>query len=45
MGVDYTKEGKVAVFIINRPHVMNALDLASLSDFHEALIDFREKIP
>ena len=25
MGVDYHKEGKIAVFILNRPHVMNEL--------------------
>ncbi len=42
MGVDYTKEGKIAVFILNRPHVMNALDIATLNEFHEALLDFSE---
>ncbi len=40
MGVDYTKEGKIAVFVLNRPHVMNSLDITSLKEFHDALIDF-----
>ena len=42
MGVDYTKEGKIATFIINRPLVMNALDVPALTEFHDALIDFNE---
>ena len=42
MGVDYTKEGKIAVFVLNRPHVMNALDVPALKEFHDALIDFNE---
>ncbi len=42
MGVEYHKEGKIAIFILNRPHVMNALDIPTLNEFHEALIDFRD---
>ena len=42
MGVDYRKEGKIAVFTLNRPHIMNALDIAMLNEFHEALVDFRD---
>jgi enoyl-CoA hydratase/carnithine racemase len=42
MGVDYSKDGKIAIFILNRPHVMNALDIPTLKEFHDALIDFNE---
>jgi len=40
MGVDYTKDGKIAILILNRPHVLNALDIATLQEFHDAIIDF-----
>ncbi len=42
MGVDYTKEGKIAILVLNRPHVMNSLDIPTLKEFHDALIDFNE---
>ncbi len=42
MGVDYSKDGKIAIFILNRPHVMNALDIPTLKEFHDALVDFNE---
>jgi len=42
MGVDYSKDGKLAIFILNRPQVMNALDVPALKEFHDALIDFQE---
>lgn len=41
MALDYTTENKVAVFILNRPQAMNALDIPTLHEFYEALIDFR----
>jgi enoyl-CoA hydratase/carnithine racemase len=42
MTVDYTREGRVAIFVLNRPRSMNSLDIESLRQFHEALIDFRD---
>ncbi len=42
MGIDYSKEGNIAIFVLNRPHVMNALDIPTLQEFHDALIDFRD---
>jgi E-phenylitaconyl-CoA hydratase len=42
MAVDYMREGKIAIFTINRPQAMNALDVSTLREFHEALIDFRD---
>ena len=40
--LDYTKEGKIATFTINRPDAMNALNLQVTRELHEALIDFRD---
>ena len=45
MPIDYQKEGKVAIFTINRPEVMNALSPQALAEWTDALIDFREKNP
>jgi enoyl-CoA hydratase/carnithine racemase len=42
VGIDYSKEGKVAIFVLNRPQVMNALDIASLTELHDALLDFQD---
>jgi enoyl-CoA hydratase/carnithine racemase len=42
MGVDYSKDGKIATFVLNRPQVMNSLDISTLKEFHDALIDFEE---
>jgi len=40
--LDYTKEGKIATFTINRPDSMNALNLQVVKEWHEAMIDFRD---
>jgi enoyl-CoA hydratase/carnithine racemase len=40
MTLDYTEEGRIAVFILNRPQFMNALDVTTLCEFHRALADF-----
>ena len=37
MAVDYLREGKIAIFTINRPQAMNALDVPTLREFHDAL--------
>lgn len=41
MSIDYSKDGKIAVFVLNRPFVMNALDLSTLKEFRDALLDFQ----
>ncbi len=40
--LDYTKEGKIATFTINRPEAMNALNLEVNRLLHEAMLDFRD---
>jgi enoyl-CoA hydratase/carnithine racemase len=42
MAVDYTKEGRIAIFTINRPEVRNALNIETIRQFREAITDFRD---
>src|SRR5512134_3630158 len=42
MPIEYRKEGKIAIFTINRPEVLNALSPDALWELTEALIDFRD---
>jgi enoyl-CoA hydratase len=40
--IEYTKEGKIAIFRINRPKAMGAMSIEGLKEFETALIDFRD---
>jgi enoyl-CoA hydratase/carnithine racemase len=42
MSVDYQKEGKVAIFILNRPEALNAIDPDSAEELSQAFDDFKE---
>lgn len=42
MAVDYKKEGKIAIFTINRPEAMNAINAQAVQELHEAMVDFRD---
>ena len=42
MTVDYRKEGRVAIFTINRPGALNALDMEAIHQLHKAMVDFRD---
>lgn len=42
MAVDYQKEGKVAIFTLNRPQAMNALNMEAVQELSEAVKDFRD---
>ena len=42
MVVDYKKEGRIAIFTINRPEAMNALSAQVHKELSEAMIDFRD---
>jgi enoyl-CoA hydratase/carnithine racemase len=42
MGFDYQKEGRVAIFTINRPEARNAFNTLMLQQLHEAMVDFRD---
>ena len=41
VALDYNKEGRIAIFTINRPEAMNALNREVEDRLHEALLDFR----
>ena len=42
MTIDYTKEGKIAIFTINRPETRNAIGVDDLRMLHETMVDFRD---
>jgi len=42
MAIDYEKEGRVAIFTINRPEAMNALNIEVAQELHQAMADFRD---
>jgi len=41
MAIDYKKEGRIAIFTLNRPPV-NAANMELVRDLHEAMVDFRD---
>jgi enoyl-CoA hydratase/carnithine racemase len=42
MAIDYVKQGKIAIFTINRPEARNALDIQANREFSEAMADFSD---
>ncbi len=40
--VEYTREGKTAIFRINRPDAMGALNVEGMTQFHKVLLSFRD---
>lgn len=42
MTIDYKKEGKIAVFTLNRPEALNAMNPESFNEFSRCLIDFKD---
>ncbi len=42
MPLEYKKEGKIAIFTLNRPDALNVVDPKTISEYHEALCDFRD---
>ncbi len=40
--VDYKKEGRVAIFTINRPEALNALSVEVHEELYEGMMDFRD---
>ena len=42
MAIDYKKEGRIAIFTINRPEAMNAMNMEALRELNEAMADFRD---
>ena len=42
MAVDYVKEGRIAIFTLNRPQALNAANVELTRELHEAMVDFRD---
>jgi enoyl-CoA hydratase/carnithine racemase len=42
MSIDYKKEGKIAIFTINRPEAFNAIDVETWQELNKAMVDFRD---
>jgi enoyl-CoA hydratase/carnithine racemase len=42
MAVDYKKEGRIAIFTINRPEAMNALNVETMAELRDAMTEFRD---
>lgn len=42
MAVDYKKEGRIAIFTLNRPEALNAINAQLTRELNEAMIDFRD---
>ncbi len=42
MTIDYTKEDRIAIFTINRPEALNAMNMEAVRELHEAMVDFRD---
>jgi E-phenylitaconyl-CoA hydratase len=42
VAIDYKKEGKVAIFTINRPEAMNALNIETMRGMRDAMMEFRD---
>jgi len=42
MAVDYKKEGRIAIFTLNRPEVLNAINAELSHELSEAMSDFRD---
>jgi len=42
VAIDYEKEGRIAIFTINRPEALNAMNVQAARELHEAMVDFRD---
>jgi enoyl-CoA hydratase/carnithine racemase len=40
--IDYTKEGGIAIFTINRPETLNSMNVQAMREFHDAMVAFRD---
>jgi enoyl-CoA hydratase/carnithine racemase len=40
--IEYTKQSRIAIFTINNPKGLGALNVQAIDELHDALVDFRE---
>jgi enoyl-CoA hydratase/carnithine racemase len=42
MAISYKKEDHIAIFTVNRPEALNAINLRAIEELHKAILDFRD---
>lgn len=42
MAVDYEKDGRIAIFTLNRPEALNSLSMPVVRELRDAMMDFRD---
>jgi len=42
MAIDYSREGKIALFTINRPEAFNSMNMQAARELQDAMIEFRD---
>lgn len=42
MAVDYKKEGRIAIFTINRPEAFNMVNVSVFQELHDRMVEFRD---
>ncbi len=42
MAVDYKKEGRIAIFTINRPEAFNTVNVQVFQELHDRMVEFRD---
>jgi len=42
MAIDYEREGKIAIFTINRPEAFNAVNVQIFQELHDRMVEFRD---
>ena len=42
MAINYAKEGRIAIFTINRPEVLNSINVEAIQELHDAMVAFRD---
>jgi enoyl-CoA hydratase/carnithine racemase len=42
MAIDYKKEGRIAIFTINRPEAFNMVNVQVFQELHERMVEFRD---
>ena len=42
MGIEYTKEGRIAVFTINHPETLNIMNMDAVRALNQAMVEFRD---
>lgn len=42
MAIDYKREGRIAIFTINRPEAANSINIQTMQELHDVMVAFRD---